>query len=76
MKYEECKGKLKSEGFNYEVFDQEIPKAFVVKRTSTDKDRVQKLIEKGAIFSTSGIFLHTSNMVITSNDLLEAQKFH
>ena len=76
MKYGECKGKLKAEGFNHEVFDPEIPKAFVVKRAETDKQQVQKLIDKGATFSTSGLFLHTGNMIITSDEITAAQKFH
>ena len=47
-----------------------------MKRAATDKERVKKLIDKGAPFSTSGIFLHTSNMIITSDDIIQAQQHH
>ena len=36
----------------------------------------RKLIEKGAIFSTSGLFIHTGNMVITTDELTSKQKQH
>ena len=32
------------------------------------------MIEKGAIFSTSGLFIHTGNMVITTDELTSKQK--
>ena len=34
------------------------------------------LIEKGATFSTSGLFIHTGNMVITADELTSTQKQH
>ena len=34
------------------------------------------LIEKGATFSTSGLFRHTGNIVITADELTPAQKQH
>ena len=34
------------------------------------------LIEKGAIFLTLGLFIHTGNMVITVDELTSAQKQH
>ena len=34
------------------------------------------LIEKGATFSTSGLFRHTGNIVITADELISAQKQH
>ena len=38
------------------------------------KDRVKMLIEKGASFSTSGLFIHAGNMAITADELTSAQK--
>ena len=76
MNYEDYKASLKREGFNHEVFGLDISKAFVVKRSPTNKERIKKLIDKGATFSASGIFLHTGNMVITSHDITDAQKQH
>ena len=47
-----------------------------MKRLKEKKDRVKMLIEKGATFSTSGLFIHTGNMVITADELTTAQKQH
>ena len=47
-----------------------------MKRLKEKKDRIKLLIEKGATFSTSGLFIHTGNMVITADELTTAQKQH
>ena len=76
QKYNAIKERLKEEGFNNECFDIIVPKAFKMKRLKEKKDRIKLLIEKGATFSTSGLFIHTGNMVITADELTSAQKQH
>ena len=76
QKYNAIKVKLHEEGFNNECFDIIVPKAFKMKRLKENKDRIKMLIEKGATFSTSGLFIHTGNMVITADELTSAQKQH
>ena len=66
--------KFKDEDYNHEIFDIKIPHAYKAQRKATKIEQVQELVNKGATFSASGIFMHTRSMFITSEAILSASR--
>ena len=72
--YEANKINLKNEGYNHEIFYINIPHDHKAQRKATNIEQVQELVNKGATFSASGIFMHTGSMFITSEAILSASR--
>ena len=72
--YAEMKETLKKEGFNHAAFDAKIPQAFIIKRKKTEEEQIESLITNKAVFSCSGLFLHTGNMLIIGDAIVKASK--
>ena len=72
--YERLKIDLAAEGYNSECFDESTTTASKVACEETEEKMIQNLVDRGRTFSTSGLFMNTGNMMITSNSLLKASK--
>ena len=73
LEHKVLKNGLKESGLNEEAFHIEISVAQPVDKKRNQEDQVAELMKSKMSFKSSGLFLHTNNMVFNPDAILETQ---